>query len=113
MKSQEYSNRRRAAGRVAAVVAVLAIAGGAVAIGTSNALTAGTAPAAAAVAGSALPASFANMIETACDAALAEGFAKAGDRIVITAGVPFGTPGSTNTLRIAWVDEGMSNTNLQ
>ncbi len=25
------------------------------------------------------------------------------DRVVITAGVPFGTPGSTNTLRIAWV----------
>ena len=51
--------------------------------------------------------SFANMIETACNAALAEGFAKAGDRIVITAGVPFGTPGTTNTLRIAWVDEGI------
>ena len=34
---------------------------------------------------------------------LAEGFAKAGDRVVVTAGVPFGTPGSTNTLRIAWV----------
>ncbi len=63
MKTQEYANRGRAAGRVAAVVAVLAIAGGAVAIGTSNALTAGTAPAAAAVAGSALPVSFADIIE--------------------------------------------------
>ncbi len=63
MKTQECANRGRTAGRVAAVVAVLAIAGGAVAIGTSNALTAGTAPAAAAVTGSALPVSFADMIE--------------------------------------------------
>lgn len=31
------------------------------------------------------------------------GFAKAGERIVLTAGVPFGTPGSTNVLRICWV----------
>jgi pyruvate kinase len=29
--------------------------------------------------------------------------AKLGDRIVITAGVPFGTPGATNILRIAWI----------
>ena len=28
----------------------------------------------------------------------------AGDRLVITAGVPFGTPGATNILRIAWVE---------
>ena len=63
MKTQECTNRRRTAGKVAAVVAVLAIAGGAVAVGTSNALTAATAPAAAAVAGSALPASFADIIE--------------------------------------------------
>ncbi len=33
-----------------------------------------------------------------------EGFAVKGDRIVITAGVPFGTPGATNVLRIAWVE---------
>jgi pyruvate kinase len=30
--------------------------------------------------------------------------AKKGDRFVLTAGVPFGTPGSTNILRVAWVD---------
>lgn len=36
--------------------------------------------------------------------ALAAGFAKKGDRLVLTAGVPFGTPGSTNTLRVAWVE---------
>ena len=49
--------------------------------------------------------SFVDMVEKACQVALAEGFAKPGDRLVITAGVPFGTPGSTNTLRIAWVGE--------
>jgi pyruvate kinase len=49
--------------------------------------------------------SFSDMVENACTVALAEGFAKPGDRIVITAGVPFGTPGSTNTLRIAWVND--------
>ena len=36
--------------------------------------------------------------------ALNAGFAKKGDRLVLTAGVPFGTPGSTNTLRVAWVE---------
>ena len=46
------------------------------------------------------------MIEKACNVALVEGFAKVGDRVVVTAGVPFGTPGSTNTLRIAWVGDG-------
>ncbi len=50
---------------------------------------------------------FTNMIEKACDVALAEGFALAGDRIVVTAGVPFGTPGSTNTLRIARIGDGL------
>ena len=63
MKSQEHANRRRTAGKVAAVVAVLVIAGGAVAIGASNTLTAGTAPAAAAVPSSASPVSFADIIE--------------------------------------------------
>ena len=32
-----------------------------------------------------------------------EGFANPGTSIVITAGLPFGTPGATNMLRIAWV----------
>jgi pyruvate kinase len=48
--------------------------------------------------------SFSEMVEKACRIALAEGLAKAGQRLVVTAGVPFGTPGSTNVLRIAWVD---------
>ncbi len=46
---------------------------------------------------------FQDMVEKACTAAREQGFARLGDRIVITAGVPFGTPGSTNVLRIAWV----------
>jgi pyruvate kinase len=37
-------------------------------------------------------------------AALHEGIAQAGQRLVITAGVPFGTPGATNILRIAYVE---------
>ncbi|HEY8191359.1 MAG TPA: pyruvate kinase, partial [Alphaproteobacteria bacterium] len=36
--------------------------------------------------------------------AVAQGLAKKGDRLVLTAGVPFGTPGSTNILRMAWVE---------
>jgi pyruvate kinase len=33
-----------------------------------------------------------------------EEVAQKGDRFVMTAGVPFGTPGSTNILRVAWVE---------
>ncbi len=35
--------------------------------------------------------------------ALREGFAKVGDRVTIVAGVPFGAPGATNMVRIAYV----------
>ena len=42
-----------------------------------------------------------SLSDKACDIARSEGFASAGQTIVITAGVPFGTPGSTNLLRIA------------
>jgi pyruvate kinase len=47
------------------------------------------------------------MVSAACQAALREGFGQAGDQIAITAGVPFGQPGSTNLLRIAqiWPDD--------
>ena len=48
---------------------------------------------------------FVDMVARATRTANKEGFAAKGDRIVITAGVPFGTPGATNVLRIAWVDE--------
>jgi pyruvate kinase len=45
----------------------------------------------------------AEMVEHACRCAVAEEFAKAGDTILISAGMPFGTPGATNLLRIATV----------
>ncbi len=48
---------------------------------------------------------FSDMVQRACEVALAEGIASDGDRLVITAGVPFGTPGMTNVLRIAWVGD--------
>ena len=47
---------------------------------------------------------FGEMVEKACRVAVEEQLARAGDKLVITAGVPFGTPGATNVLRIAWVD---------
>jgi pyruvate kinase len=43
------------------------------------------------------------MVEQACKAALGTGLARSGNSLVITAGMPFGTPGATNLLRIAWV----------
>jgi pyruvate kinase len=47
---------------------------------------------------------FLDMVEKASRHAIKDGFAAKGDRIVITAGFPFGTPGSTNILRIARVE---------
>jgi pyruvate kinase len=47
--------------------------------------------------------SFSEMVEKATRIAREEKFAEPGQRLVVTAGVPFGTPGSTNVLRIAWV----------
>ena len=44
---------------------------------------------------------FTDMVERACAQALNAGHAAPGERVVITAGVPFGTPGATNVLRIA------------
>jgi len=46
---------------------------------------------------------FTDMVDRACRSAAEEELASPGDSVVITAGVPFGTPGATNTLRIAWV----------
>ncbi|MCB2100859.1 MAG: pyruvate kinase, partial [Rhodobacterales bacterium] len=48
--------------------------------------------------------SFAGMVRESTRVALREGLANPGDRLVITAGVPFGTPGATNILRIAWIE---------
>ena len=44
-----------------------------------------------------------DMVDRACQIAFAEGFGKVGDRVIITAGVPLRTPGSTNMLRIAYI----------
>jgi pyruvate kinase len=44
-----------------------------------------------------------DMVDRACRIAFEEGFAKPGDRVIITAGVPLRTPGATNMLRIAYV----------
>ncbi len=44
-----------------------------------------------------------DMVHRATAIACAEGFAKSGDRVVITAGVPLGVPGATNMLRVAFV----------
>lgn len=44
-----------------------------------------------------------DMVDRACRIAASQKFAKPGDRIIISAGVPLGTPGATNMLRIAFV----------
>ena len=44
-----------------------------------------------------------DMVDRACRIAFSEKFSSPGDRIIITAGVPLRTPGSTNMLRIAYV----------
>jgi pyruvate kinase len=46
-----------------------------------------------------------DMVNRACRIARDEGFAQPGDRVIITAGVPLRTPGSTNMLRIAYVGQ--------
>jgi pyruvate kinase len=49
------------------------------------------------------------MVDRACSIAFREGFAQPGQRVIITAGVPFGTPGATNLVRIAFIaPDGMS-----
>ncbi|WP_439924671.1 pyruvate kinase [Nitrobacter sp. JJSN] len=44
-----------------------------------------------------------DMVDRAGSIAFRDGFAKAGQRIIIVAGVPLGTPGATNMVRIAFV----------
>jgi pyruvate kinase len=44
-----------------------------------------------------------DMVDRATRIAFKEGFAKAGQRVIVVAGVPLGTPGATNMLRIAYV----------
>ena len=47
-----------------------------------------------------------DMVTRATGIAQREGFAEAGQRIIITAGLPLGTPGATNMLRISYVGKG-------
>jgi len=49
--------------------------------------------------------SFSDMVAKAIRIAKEEGFAKKGDHLVVTAGVPFGTSGATNILRVADVSD--------
>src|SRR5262249_11393240 len=44
-----------------------------------------------------------DMVQRACRIAFKDGFAKSGQRIIIVAGIPLGTPGATNMVRIAFV----------
>ena len=43
-----------------------------------------------------------DMARRACKFSNREGFSEDGDRVIIIAGVPFGTPGATNMMRIAF-----------
>jgi pyruvate kinase len=51
------------------------------------------------------PANLTDMVNKACRIAFDEGFVKPREGILITAGVPLGSPGATNMIRIAFVDE--------
>ncbi|MDO1582002.1 pyruvate kinase [Rhizobium oryzicola] len=49
------------------------------------------------------PSNLDDMVNKACRIVVQEGFGKPGDRVIVSAGVPLGTPGSTNMLRIAYI----------
>lgn len=51
------------------------------------------------------PENQAAMVRKACRIAFDEGFAKAGEGVIIVAGVPLGSPGTTNMIRIAHLDD--------
>jgi pyruvate kinase len=44
-----------------------------------------------------------DMVERACRMAFKDRFARSGQRVIIVAGIPLGTPGATNMVRIAFV----------
>lgn len=50
------------------------------------------------------PENLADMVRKACRIAFEEDFVKAGDGVLITAGVPLGSPGATNMVRMAFID---------
>jgi pyruvate kinase len=51
-----------------------------------------------------------DMVDRACRIAFKEGLARVGQRIIVVAGVPLGTPGATNMVRIAVVSSGVNAT---
>lgn len=51
------------------------------------------------------PENLSHMVRKACRIAFEEGFVKPREGLLITAGVPLGSPGATNMIRIAFVDE--------
>jgi pyruvate kinase len=50
------------------------------------------------------PKSVSDMVTKACRLAAREGMAEQDDKIIVSAGLPFGTPGATNMLRIVRID---------
>jgi pyruvate kinase len=52
------------------------------------------------------PENQADMVRKACRIAFEEEFVKAGEGVIIVAGVPLGSPGTTNMVRIAFIGEG-------
>ena len=51
------------------------------------------------------PENLSHMVRKACRIAFEEGLVKPRDGILITAGIPLGSPGATNMIRIAFVDD--------
>jgi len=51
------------------------------------------------------PENLSEMVRRACRVAFDQGFVRAGEGLLITGGVPLGTPGTTNMIRIAFVDD--------
>jgi pyruvate kinase len=49
------------------------------------------------------------MVERACRIALKERFAAPGQRLIVVAGLPLGTPGATNFMRIAYIADENAN----
>jgi pyruvate kinase len=52
------------------------------------------------------PENQADMVRKACRIAFDEDFVRAGEGVIITAGVPLGSPGATNMIRIAFIGDG-------
>ncbi|KQQ79495.1 pyruvate kinase [Aureimonas sp. Leaf324] len=50
-----------------------------------------------------------DMVNRACRLAVQQGYARVGERVIVTAGVPLRTPGATNMIRIAYIgSDGLS-----